>query len=690
MKRRAYQDSFTRSVEPVKRPRVIKNVPKLLGGGDGGNDEGGDIAGLPDKSGAHGVPSNSSQPGTQCNTNSRQQASPTPFLEIDGSKLEFILNEWPGPELKSTLANGMPNRFFANLKVKSQKLRGVKCYRRAMLQALMHIPCLLNFLLIAGQYCKIRHGYQVACHICRMRDVARAVWSTSKAYSDRLIDEFDHWIATHHCMEDDDEEVAKLEDKAEAAKKANALELVELARYDCKWMAGGTQEDAVQFLEWITDLLIKDPQHDITASAMFQSELAVEFTCPHCQKRCRRENARRTTLILDTDQDYGEDFSRYLNHFFHEEAITNGKCTNADCKFSERFQNVKQNQKLLRAPQILFIQLQRHSKGEKQRKFIRYPRELDLTQFTKTGFQGEAKYTLSSVVRHEGETIQSGHYTAYTVGREGQVMYYDDDYREAVAEERLLAVDEDSDAYILTYLGSDIVAAPQYTTKAPPPSPGPRTPSPRPTPKSPSPQALQSPVQPNFGTDQDIANTIEASLTDNNTAPAVQTSAKPQDGADKNVANTAEALATGKDTMSTAQASAQPNTAAGQNTANTVEAPVSNTGTTSAAPAASGSNRKTAANRKAAQPSRSRNLRPRDPVTGKFKKRGDSPASEQVASGSKNKVNKVTKPATRSKKGAAATKGESEPENDGQGKAKSNKGKAGTKSRPNGRKGKKE
>lgn len=111
-------------------------------------------------------------------------------------------------------------------------------------------------------------------------------------------------------------------------------------------------------------------------------------------------------------------------------------------------------------PNVLIIQIKRFSgNGEKARKQIRYPLELNLQPFcTPKTQKSPVKYVLNAVCVHQGHSIHSGHYYSVVRARNGSWYECNDSMVRSIPEDRALS----QEAYMLFYS--------RIASSAPPPS----------------------------------------------------------------------------------------------------------------------------------------------------------------------------------------------------------------------------
>jgi ubiquitin C-terminal hydrolase len=156
-----------------------------------------------------------------------------------------------------------------------------------------------------------------------------------------------------------------------------------------------------------------------------------------------------------------KDLSSYLRQFFGTEAIEI-KCENKACSKYQRpnFKN-KVIQKIVAAPEVLMIQLKCFgSKGKRTFKAnpnINYGLWLDLNEHASKELlkeEGSLRYKLSSVIFHQGSSLEAGHYVGTFVGPTGIYSISDDIVQRSSVSALLPSTNINSKQtpYILTYI----------------------------------------------------------------------------------------------------------------------------------------------------------------------------------------------------------------------------------------------
>jgi ubiquitin carboxyl-terminal hydrolase 10 len=153
----------------------------------------------------------------------------------------------------------------------------------------------------------------------------------------------------------------------------------------------------------------------------------------------------------------GRDISSHLKQFFKTEAIEI-KCENKSCSTFDRpkFKN-RVEQKIISAPEVLMIQLKCYrSQGKMTSKAnpnINYGLWLDLSDYASKELreEGNLKYKLSSVIFHQGHSLNSGHYVGTFVGPTGVHKISDASVHKSSLSALLPNKNTSGTPYILTY-----------------------------------------------------------------------------------------------------------------------------------------------------------------------------------------------------------------------------------------------
>lgn len=199
---------------------------------------------------------------------------------------------------------------------------------------------------------------------------------------------------------------------------------------------GGQQADAAGFLEYLIREQIQrkqSPDDDIPYQDMFEIGLKESWTCHDCGHEHTKslENAGLGLPVscVQPGMAMGRGLSWGMRQSFVDQrelrCYNSTACIEAgkDALFGEDLPGAVRdfNYTIVRAPEILFIAVgcfdtQPDNTGSWVQKKIKdrfnYPEHLDLGQHAEPGVTDTFRYRLDSVIAHNGEQIQFGHYIA--------------------------------------------------------------------------------------------------------------------------------------------------------------------------------------------------------------------------------------------------------------------------------------
>ena len=214
--------------------------------------------------------------------------------------------------------------------------------------------------------------------------------------------------------------------------------------------AGYEQRDAHEFIADLIDFL-----HDELASAQeakgeqlelelptdkyFRLDVDVCLTCNSCKySRSKVELYRHLSVEVGANQNQEGNEEQYsigegLQRFFQPEV------REIQCEKCEEGKSVTQTMTIKSRPKALLVHLKRFivhmNKGEmtfrKSKTLVKSEKSVSLESFTKDAAKGGNGYELRGVVRHIGNTSNSGHYTADALrkqdsGDASEWVYFDD------------------------------------------------------------------------------------------------------------------------------------------------------------------------------------------------------------------------------------------------------------------------
>ncbi|KAK4988326.1 Ubiquitin carboxyl-terminal hydrolase 42 [Elasticomyces elasticus] len=339
---------------------------------------------------------------------------------------------------KPALGPKSPYRVNKNWKVtQNSRSKGLNnpgnlCYRRSPLQALLHLPELVNWL--DAQSATLDADNHI---VASLDALAKAYWDKPSMKAQRLsaLDRLIHRIGPPNGWPHINPRI---------------------------------QADAHEFMQWLVEMLGKekgDARSDSQIDTIFRIHHEKVWVCKHCSHPHVSRSEEFGLLLGIQQPKRGLDMNEYLN-VYHNETLSQIKCDNCNktcCPAPEQSKNAKGPRKqwdckcdtgrtstITQAPEVLIIQLGRFQVGlgsgtSKVKTNVPFDLNLDLTRFLprsegeqkkskgkqkkrkgkqkkSKGEQKKLTYRLSSVVKHSG-TLHSGHYTATVRERDGDDFY---------------------------------------------------------------------------------------------------------------------------------------------------------------------------------------------------------------------------------------------------------------------------
>ncbi|USW53423.1 Putative ubiquitin specific protease domain, papain-like cysteine peptidase superfamily [Septoria linicola] len=222
---------------------------------------------------------------------------------------------------------------------------------------------------------------------------------------------------------------------------------------------------------------------DVSYAEVFGLRLRSSWTCQDCGFEHVSAPAENSDLAialpLDDPEEEEEDLEFYLSYQWNQELSI--RCDRAACKAKYRRENLAPNAegpkrdrrtRIIQAPQILFIKLERFRMVEMQTvdedgeiiitdwaqqkvsNYVPFPQWLDLNEYAQD-VEDDCLYRLDGVVSHGSEVIESGHYVASVRTYEGESFQHVEDdspvYTTNNGDFDEMQGPEDFDPYILVY-----------------------------------------------------------------------------------------------------------------------------------------------------------------------------------------------------------------------------------------------
>lgn len=278
---------------------------------------------------------------------------------------------------------------------------GNTCYLNSTLQALFHVPALVNWLLSDshhGSGCDQNDGGE--CLTCSMAKTLK----------------FSH---------------QKTGDAIKPFCIYSKLRLI------CKTMSPGDQEDAHEFLRYLLEGMEKAYliRHKATkldnyskettpVNQIFGGYIRTEVKCLECD-HISTTFSHFQDLLVDIRK--ANTLDEALSSYFSQEHLDNNDYKCEACK--RRVPATKQFS-LQRPPKVLCVQLKRFSHvGSKNLKNIGFKQTVDMGPYLwreKGEPSKKLNYKLTSMITHMGPTVNCGHYTAVAQVSSGKYYTFDD------------------------------------------------------------------------------------------------------------------------------------------------------------------------------------------------------------------------------------------------------------------------
>ncbi|XP_076069127.1 ubiquitin specific peptidase 36 [Oratosquilla oratoria] len=286
---------------------------------------------------------------------------------------------------------------------------GNTCYMNSSLQALFHIPSLLNWMLEDStahiSRCESNNTNMSFCTICALMKTLRSSLDRSNTVIRPVL--------IH-----------------------NKLKMIG------KTLMYGRQEDAHEFIKLLLDHMEKSylnfkratkldhrSKETTPLNQIFGGYLRQQVICPSC-RHVSTTFSHFQDLVLDIRTTNSVDEA--LNLYFRKETLD---ADNAyKCEKCHKRVSATKRHLIERAPHVLLIQLKRFTfSGGKIGKHINIQRTIDITRFVNGANKepqgpegGPYQYKLVSMVIHLGGSQHGGHYTAVAEASNGTMFEFDD------------------------------------------------------------------------------------------------------------------------------------------------------------------------------------------------------------------------------------------------------------------------
>ncbi|KAH6670115.1 hypothetical protein B0J14DRAFT_657203 [Halenospora varia] len=270
---------------------------------------------------------------------------------------------------------GMPN------------ITGVLCYRIALLQALLHIPLLVNWLLdfVLPEHCVSDSSDE--CFACVFRKLAQAYWGGSGRPN-----------------------------QASAVFRTMHNTIKRLG-----WTESGQADPDEQLLFFFKKIQAELPSSIYSlVESVFVSYWRQTIKCGSCDTTSLTIGQETKHTICLAPRLPSTDIQQYIRRVYRE--IVPYKCEN--CHITKPRPKVRVFDL---TSDILCLQLSRcDAFGRKINLNLDVPRVLDIGNITNQANEDDAKYETVAVVQHKGSSM-GGHYICSTIGPDGKWKLFDDE-----------------------------------------------------------------------------------------------------------------------------------------------------------------------------------------------------------------------------------------------------------------------
>lgn len=296
---------------------------------------------------------------------------------------------------------------------------GNTCYLNSTLQALFHVPALVNWLMSDKEHTAICQESGGICIICAMRKTLQ-------------------------------------DSQQRNANSIRPLLIYNKLRLVCRNLIPGRQEDAHEFLRYLVEAMEKAYLSRFKNNSDFDSK--VKETTPLNQilggylrsaVRCLKCGHVSTTfqhfqdLLLDIRR--AQTLDEALELYFSREKLDD---ESYQCESCQKKVPATKQFSIERSPMVLCIQLKRFSvTNNKITKHLNFRQRLDLTKYARHRPNVPLIYRLVALVTHMGPTVSCGHYTAVAQAPNGNFFQFDDSMVRPISHQAVF----NTNAYIMLY-----------------------------------------------------------------------------------------------------------------------------------------------------------------------------------------------------------------------------------------------
>ncbi|KAK9369609.1 hypothetical protein V1509DRAFT_619997 [Lipomyces kononenkoae] len=307
---------------------------------------------------------------------------------------------------------------------------GVTCYMNSVLQVLLHVPAMVEYLLHVHRKDCPGNDSCMMCTLAKLADECYVSGGRRKPIYPRFI-----------------------------------LKKLKTAQPSSKF-SDHRQEDAHEFLRQFIDALqlsvapkhLKEPIKETSViHRIFGGRFRQQIRCKTCDYP---SNTFQPTLDIQLDiRRGGGTVDDALKKFFAGEMLSKAKGNAYKCERCKTHVDALKRTLIHASPDYLTLHLKRFDftlRGtSKIHDFIKYPKYLDLTAYSTR--REKLTYGLIGIIVHQGRRTSSGHYYAFCKQSDGSWANYNDEIVDHVSEKTAMK----QEAYILLYarLASGVAAA---------------------------------------------------------------------------------------------------------------------------------------------------------------------------------------------------------------------------------------
>ncbi|KAK9457159.1 hypothetical protein V1511DRAFT_152951 [Dipodascopsis uninucleata] len=311
---------------------------------------------------------------------------------------------------------------------------GVTCYMNSVLQVLLHVPAMVEYLLRMHKNDCTKNE---SCVMCAFQKL------TEECYSDGR----------------------------KARGPIYPRIILKKMRANGSKLSEHRQEDAHEFLRQFIDALqlsvapkhLKEPVKETSViHRIFGGRFRQQIRCKSCNYP---SNTYQPALDIPLDIRRNGTVQTALKRFFASEELSKVRGNAYKCERCKTFVDAEKRTLIYDAPEYLTLHLKRFDftfRGtSKIQGKIQYPKNLELSSYSTK--KEVLSYELIGVIVHQGRRASSGHYISFVKQSNGLWACYNDEIVDSVSEKRVL----DQEAYILVYArDQDDIRHPSVTETA--------------------------------------------------------------------------------------------------------------------------------------------------------------------------------------------------------------------------------